>query len=194
MKCPSCGNEIPNDSKFCPFCGARINLERVNQESQKVEQSAENSDRKSENDKITITIPKIKFNKLSKLQPWVILILIACLIFTGIKTSKYYQIIKFLQSESISEISDSYYPHENIIYLSASGTDNAVDYSVVCTHPVVKILYTWPPKLLDLQYEKQLGQDYYINIKPLKKGIGVINFSNSVDDSETFNVLVVVGD
>ena len=26
MKCPNCGKEIANDSQFCEFCGAKINL------------------------------------------------------------------------------------------------------------------------------------------------------------------------
>ena len=26
MKCPKCGAEIPNDSKFCAFCGSSVEM------------------------------------------------------------------------------------------------------------------------------------------------------------------------
>ena len=30
MYCPSCGREIPDGSKFCPYCGFKIEEERIN--------------------------------------------------------------------------------------------------------------------------------------------------------------------
>lgn len=29
MKCPSCGKEIPDNSKFCPECGTKIEIDSV---------------------------------------------------------------------------------------------------------------------------------------------------------------------
>ena len=30
MFCTNCGKEIPNDSKFCEYCGEKINIEKKN--------------------------------------------------------------------------------------------------------------------------------------------------------------------
>lgn len=79
MKCPSCGKEIPDNSKFCPECGTKIEIDSVENSAEMipVEVPSVNNDTEGKQ-------PIKKHNKKKK-KIWLI-VLLSLLIVGGITT------------------------------------------------------------------------------------------------------------
>lgn len=201
IKCPKCHLDIPDDSSFCHYCGSSISAEsvdagRTNSDKSKnhtllvkvfifttiifaglfVFQMQENSKIKDENDAL-ISSEQTMNDTITNLKKY---------------KENYEEIVFAAELDSLGYADYNFHSNTGVIVLSKYGFPKKIALTAYWASGGTVDIDNSDEAVADIVFDKDSWtKSTSLTITPRSRGVSVVDFSNSVDNS-TFSVIIIV--